>query len=162
MSGRKFCKPCTAGCFLAGALLLTLGCSRSDPVQKITPSAIVEAPTAKQVAIPNEVSRRIVVEPQALEGSGVTAWADKFRGVLIAGLDGGFYVPYKRTTIERVQMALRTRGLYVGPVNGVLDRPTMKSIYEFQEANLNLQRCGIPTPHTRSMLEQGSHTDLAS
>jgi hypothetical protein len=162
MSGRKFCQPCTAGCFLAGALLLTLGCSRSDPVQKITPSAIVERPNAKQVAIQNEVSRHIVVEPQVLEGSGVTAWADKFRGVLIAGLDGGVYVPYKRTTIERVQMALRTRGLYVGPVNGVLDRPTMKSIYEFQEANVNLQRCGIPTPHTRSMLEQGSHTDLAS
>jgi hypothetical protein len=50
----------------------------------------------------------------------------------------------------------------VGPVNGILDLATMKSIYEFQEANANLQRCGIPTPHTRSMLEQGSHTDLAS
>jgi hypothetical protein len=162
MSGRKFCQSRTAACLLAGALLVTLGCRRSDPVQEITPSVVVGTPTAKQAAIPNEVSRPLVVETQLPEGSGVTAWADGFRGVLIAGLDGSFYVPYKPRTIERVQMALRGRGLYVGPVNGILDLATMKSIYEFQEANANLQRCGIPTPHTRSMLEQGSHTDLAS
>ena len=47
-----------------------------------------------------------------------------------------------------------------GPVNGILDLPTMKSIFGFQKANYHLQRCGIPTPHTRKMLEQGSHTDL--
>jgi hypothetical protein len=45
-------------------------------------------------------------------------------------------------------------------MNGILDSTTMKSIYAFQQAN-HLQRCGVPTPHTRKMLEQGSHTDLS-
>ena len=88
----------------------------------------------------------------------MTVWA---KGVpFIAGLDGALYDPYRPAAIERVQKALRERGLYVGPINGILDRPTMKSIYAFQEAN-KLQRCGVPTPHTRKMLEQGSHTDLS-
>jgi hypothetical protein len=47
-------------------------------------------------------------------------------------------------------------------INGILDTPTMKAIYTFQQANHNLQVCGVPTPRTRKMLEQGSHTDLAS
>jgi hypothetical protein len=45
-------------------------------------------------------------------------------------------------------------------MNGILDPPTMKSIYAFQEAN-RLQRCGVPTPRTRKVLEQGSHTDVS-
>jgi Putative peptidoglycan binding domain len=178
MSGSKFCQSsgcgeilqsefwltarAIAGCFLAVALFVTLGCSRSEPVQKVTQTVTVEAPTLEPAAKPNEVSRPFTAEPPLLEGSGVTVWADEFHRMLIAGLDGGFYLPYKRTTIERVQRALRGRGLYMGPLNGVLDQPTMKSIYEFQEANANLQRCGVPTPNTRNMLEQGSHTDLTS
>jgi hypothetical protein len=77
----------------------------------------------------------------------------------VAGLDGAVYASYRPDIIQRVQRALKERGLYAGPTNGILDRPTMKSIYAFQAVN-NLQRCGIPTPHTRRMLEQGSHTDL--
>jgi hypothetical protein len=66
-------------------------------------------------------------------------------------------------TLERIQWAIKERGLYAGPrINGILDTPTMKAIYTFQEANHNLQVCGVPTPRTRKMLEQGSHTDLAS
>jgi hypothetical protein len=95
-----------------------------------------------------------------LEGSGIVLWAKEFEGYLIAGLDGALYEPYRPVAVERVQRALRDRGLYAGPMNGVLDLPTMQSIYAFQEATHNLQRCGIPTPHTRKMLEQGSHTDL--
>ena len=79
---------------------------------------------------------------------------------LFIGLDGAQYVPYRPSTIQNVQKSLQDRGLYDGPMNGVLDGPTMKSIYAFQEAN-NLQRCGVPTPNTRKMLEQGSHTDLS-
>jgi hypothetical protein len=98
--------------------------------------------------------------PQKLpEGSGVAVWAKNYRGLLISGLDGAMYAPYPSATIEQVQKALRERGLYAGPINGILDLPTMKAIYQFQEAN-NLQRCGVPTPHTRKMLVQGSHTDL--
>jgi hypothetical protein len=81
-------------------------------------------------------------------------------GPFITGLDGALYIPYRPTTIQRVQKALTERGLYEGPINGILDWPTMKAIYAFQEAN-NLQRCGVPTPHTRKKLEQGSHTDLS-
>jgi isopenicillin N synthase-like dioxygenase len=36
----------------------------------------------------------------------------------------------------------------------------MKALYAFQEANHNLQLCGVPTPRTRKMLAQGSHTDV--
>jgi hypothetical protein len=83
-----------------------------------------------------------------------------YQRLFIAGLDGARYMPYRQATIQRVQKALRERGLYTGPINGILDWPTMKAIYAFQEAN-KLQRCGVPTPHTRKMLEQGSHTDLS-
>ena len=98
--------------------------------------------------------------PQKLpEGSGVAVWAKNYPGLLISGLDGAMYAPYPSATIRRVQEALRERGAYAGPINGILDLPTMRSIYLFQEAN-NLQRCGVPTPRTRKMLVQGSHTDL--
>jgi hypothetical protein len=80
----------------------------------------------------------------------------------IRGLDGLLYEPYKAVTIERTQMALRGRGLYSGPIHGILDPPTMQAIYAFQKASYNLQMCGVPTPRTRMMLEQGSHTDPES
>jgi hypothetical protein len=138
------------------------GCGGTEPVEKIIRPVAVESLTSKQFPTPTEIEKSLSVEPPLLEGSGITVWAEKFPGKLIAGLDGSLYVPYRRATIERVQKALRDRGLYTGPANGVLDRPTMASIYEFQEANFNLQRCGIPTPRTRDMLQQGSHTDLSS
>ena len=78
------------------------------------------------------------------------------------GIDGGLYPPYSRIAIERVQQALKKRELYAGPINGVLDLPTMKAIYAFQQASYSLQLCGVPTPKTRWMLEQGSHTDPSS
>jgi hypothetical protein len=151
----------TASILFAVALLGISGCGHTEPVQKIIPPVTIEAPTS-QPDKPDQVSSSLPAEPPLLEGSGLTVWADKFEGQLIAGLDGGLYVPYRRMTIERVQDALKERGLYMGMTNGVLDLPTMKSIYEFQKANHNLSRCGIPTPHTRTMLEQGSHTDLSS
>ena len=86
-------------------------------------------------------------------------WAQPGARPFIAGLDGAQYARYHHNTIQRVQKALRERGLYEGPINGILDEQTMKAIYAFQEAN-NLQRCGVPTPHTRKKLAQGSHTDL--
>ncbi|MDX1439629.1 MAG: peptidoglycan-binding domain-containing protein [Rubricoccaceae bacterium] len=78
---------------------------------------------------------------------------------LILGLDGERYeAGYLRVTIARTQVALRQRGLYLGPITGVLDPRTMQAVYEFQEASYGLLRCGIPTPRTRRLLEQGSHT----
>src|SRR5262249_21774187 len=136
---------------------------RNEPVQKsASPISIEARRTPQQATEPNHVGRSLPAELHLLEGSGVTVWAEEFKGQLIAGLDGYLYEPYRRTTIEHVQKVLGNRGLYAGPVNGILDRPTMKSIYAFQEATYNLQRCGVPTPHTRQMLEQGSHTDLRS
>ena len=162
----------TAVCLFTLAVMSISGCVRTEPVQKSpaeiekrmsrqteAPNRQTEAPT-QQTEPPKQVSPPLPVEPPLLEGSGVTVWAKEFEGQLIEGLDGSVYEPYVRATIERVQKALVDRGLYMGPVNGILDLPTMKSIFAFQKANYHLQRCGIPTPHTRKMLEQGSHTDL--
>src|SRR5262249_1132400 len=121
-----------AASFFAVALLGIAACGRTKPVEKITRSVTIENSASRQV-VQNEVSRFLPVEPQLPEDSGITVWAHRFEGKLIAGLDGGLYVPYRSATIERVQKALIDRGLYTGPANGVLDRPTMESIYQFQE-----------------------------
>jgi putative peptidoglycan binding protein len=89
----------------------------------------------------------------------VVAWATGFRGTFIVGLDGALYNPYRASTVQWVQQILTERGLYSGPANGILDTETMRAIYEFQRANGILQPCGVPTPLTRKLLEQGSHTD---
>lgn len=91
------------------------------------------------------------------DASGIPVWAEDYEG-LIVGMDGVLYEGYLPGTIERVQRALVQRGLYPGPVNGVLDAPTMEAIYVFQNASYGLTRCGVPTPRTRRMLERGSHT----
>ena len=149
-------------CLLTVALMDITSCGRNDPVPKLDSPAAIEPSTLQPPSELNQLGRSLPTEPQLLEGSGVTVWAKEFQGQLIAGRDGALYEPYRRATIEHVQKALTERGLYAGPVNGILDRPTMKSIEEFQEANYNLQRCGVPTPRTRKMLQQGSHTDLSS
>ena len=105
-----------------------------------------------------ESNPRFSDEIRVFEGSGEVVWAEGFEGELIAGLDGSEYLPYTVLAIERMQGLLRDRGLYLGPTNGVLDLPTMQAIAMFQEATQTLQVCGIPTPRTRLMLQQGSHT----
>jgi hypothetical protein len=153
--------------FLLVALLMMYACTRDRSPQK----ASTELPRAEhqpeQTTTPSPPQPRELPEPsatatQSLEGSGKMAWAKGFAGQLIAGLDGELYEPYRTVTIERIQRLIRERGLYTGPINGILDTPTMKAIYAFQEATHILQVCGVPTPRTRKMLEQGSHTDLSS
>lgn len=70
---------------------------------------------------------------------------------LIKGLDGGTYEPYSPAVIEKVQTALKEKGLYQGEVDGELDESTMKAIGEFQKAN-NLTVSGVPSPSTRGLL----------
>jgi hypothetical protein len=149
-----------AALLLSIALLSLPGCSRDKPVEKPGSAAAIGTPAPEPPPEHRQPGNSLPAEPHLLEASGITVWAKEFEGELIGGLDGGLYEPYRAAIVERVQKALRDRGLYAGPVNGVLDRPTMKSIYAFQEANHNLQRCGVPTPHTRKLLEQGSHTDV--
>jgi hypothetical protein len=149
----------TAFCIFALAAMNILGCAHSDSDQKL--AAPVEPERPKQTVESNPTPTILPDEPHLMDGSGLTVWAKEFEGQLIEGLDGNLYEAYARPVIEHVQKALNDRGLYNGPVNGVLDRPTMKSIFAFQNANYQLQHCGIPTPHTRKMLEQGSHTDLS-
>jgi hypothetical protein len=146
-----------AAVLLAIALTGITGFAQNEPVQKSDSPAAIGVPAQQPPAL-KQLRGALPREPQLLEGSGVAVWAKEFQGQLI-GLDGALYEGYRSAIIEYVQKALRDRGLYGGPMNGILDRPTMKSIYAFQEAN-NLQRCGVPTPHTRKMLQQGSHTDL--
>jgi Putative peptidoglycan binding domain len=160
MRGQKFWS--AASIFLSAVIGIS-GCSRNQPVQKRAPVRAAEAPPpVLTVTEPKPVNERGSTESRPLEGSGITVWAKEFPGEMIAGLDGAVYEPYGRRTVELVQTALKDRGLYAGPVNGILDRPTMESIYTFQKATHNLQRCGVPTPNTRRLLVQGSHTDLPS
>jgi hypothetical protein len=160
MSGRKFWP---AVCILFLAVIWISGCARNEPVRKPAPVRAVEPPPpVETVSESKQTNERKSTESRPLEGSGIIVWATEFPGELIAGLDGAIYEPYRRRTVERVQAALKERGLYAGPVNGILDRPTMESIYTFQQATYSLPRCGVPTPNTRKLLVQGSHTDLPS
>jgi hypothetical protein len=111
--------------------------------------------------VPVEAARQAATEraPEIPEGSGEVVWARGFEGQLIAGLDGDTYEPIRTEIIERVQETLKTRGLYSGPINGVLDLPTMKAVYAFQRERRITPLSGVPTPQTRRMIEQGSHTD---
>ena len=143
------------------AVIHIAGCGRNPPVQKSESPAAIELPAAQLPPETNQLREPSPIEPELPEGSGIVLWSKEFWGYLIAGFDGALYEPYRPADIQRVQKTLRDRGLYTGPMNGILDLPTMKSIYAFQEATNNLQRCGIPTPYTRKMLEQGSHTDLS-
>jgi len=157
----------SAACFLLVALLMMFGCTRDRSAQK-SPTALPRVEHQPEQGLPpappqpRKLPESPATPPQALEGSGKTAWAKGFVGQLIAGLDGELYEPYRAVTIERIQRVIKDRGLYAGPINGILDMPTMKAIYTFQEATHTLQVCGVPTPRTRKMLEQGSHTDLSS
>jgi len=123
--------------------------------QTLPPPVPVETPRESEQAEIQETA------PQKLNGTGQTVWAPGFEGKLILGLDGQLYDAYDEATIRQVQSVMKNRGLYAGPVNGVLDPPTMESIYTFQEANKYMLRCGVPTPITRKLLEQGSHTDVS-
>jgi hypothetical protein len=155
---------------LALAIFVTVfSCAPNHPIGETpTKTAPVEPHTAPPPPPPPTVKeqpserRTPSPEPLPLEGSGHVVWAEGFKGLFIAGLDGGLYYPYSAPTMKRVQRTLTDRGLYNGPVNGILDRPTMLAIYAFQQANRNLLMCGVPTPRTRKLLEQGSHTDVVS
>jgi hypothetical protein len=135
-------------------------CARNEPSQEATQDrAVTEARPLDPLPEQKDPEIRTESQPQLPEGSGKIIWAKGFAGQLIEGLDGWLYEPYLPPTIERTQIELKGRGLYDGPVNGILDVPTMKALYAFQEANYNLQVCGVPTPRTRKLLKQGSHTD---
>jgi hypothetical protein len=149
------------------AALVLCGCASKEPSHDVTekPAATQATHAVAEPTLPDQqVSPNTTPEPQPrpFEGSGETAWARGLEGELIAGINGELYEAYAHDLIKRVQRALTNRGLYMGPINGVLDRPTEAAIYEFQKATGTLQLCGIPTPRTRQMLEQGSHTDPTS
>lgn len=166
--GFRSCAVC-----LAAVLMAISGCAEQKREQASKPSVNESTPKpsvneSQTLPTPplessDRLDRAEVQETAApLPGSGQMAWAKGFEGELIMGLDGEVYPPYSATTIRHVQSVMKNRGLYSGPLNGVLDAPTMESIYTFQDATHNLLRCGVPTPNTRELLEQGSHTDIGS
>src|SRR5262245_5950050 len=112
----------SALCLLTVALMGISGCVQTKPVPKSASPDAIERLTPQHTAGPNQVGASPPAEPHLPEGSGVIVWAKEFQGQLIEGLDGSVYEPYRRTLIERVQKALVDRGLYTGPVNGILDR----------------------------------------
>jgi hypothetical protein len=159
-----FCVRVRAIC-LSAALLAVFGCAGGEhkQQQKTELPASQSQPLAATPLESPHKSEQAEIQETAVElpGGGQTPWAKGFEGELIMGLDGQLYDAYNAATIKHVQTLMTNRGLYSGPVNGVLDPPTMESIYSFQEASHSLLKCGVPTPRTRKMLEQGSHTDVA-
>ena len=143
--------------FLAAALIAA---SSFSPGAKQAPRTIPAVqlqrpdPAIAQEAVLPARPTRLQVDP----ASGKPLSVKNSKGAPIVGMDGELYEPYQVKTIERVQRLLAARGLYAGPINGVLDKPTMKAIYEFQKVAGTVQICGVPTPRTRRLLEQGSHT----
>jgi len=151
-----------AACLLAVVMAIS-GCNtRQQKSPEISEISAVFQPLPTAPDDSSEVQKREEVQETvaSLPGSGLMVWARGLEGELIVGLDGQLYLPYSASTIMRVQSLMKNRGLYSGPLNGVLDAPTMESIYTFQEANYYMLRCGVPTPRTRKLLEQGSHTDV--
>ena len=155
--------------FLSAALIAIFGCVAGERPQEQVPGPSAPPPN-QSLPLPtlplepprkSEVAEIQEATPQLPGTTGKTAWAQGFEGDLIMGLDGELYVAYNEATIKHVQSVMKNRGLYSGPVNGILDPPTMESIYTFQEANIYMLRCGVPTPRTRKLLEQGSHTDAS-
>ena len=155
-------------CGLAlNVLLLTLcGCVSAGSGEKSSSLPHLSEPRSGPIGShtpePQSPSESSETKAEPSHEAGQMAGASGFQGELLLGLDGELYLPYEPVTVMLVQSALRNRGLYSGPVSGVLDRRTMEAIYEFQAANHYLQRCGIPTPRTRKLLEQGAHTDVTA
>ena len=159
--GFRLCAIC-----LAAVLMAIFGCAEHKQEQASKPSGNTPQTVATPPTVPvpplesSEKSERAEVQKTAapLPGSGQAVWAEGYEGELILGLNGERYPPYSAKTITFVQLLMKNRGMYAGPLNGVLDAPTMESLYKFQAAYY-LLRCGVPTPRTRQLLEQGSHTD---
>lgn len=153
--------------FLGAALFAITGCAVEEQKQEQAAAPPVPVKPSPQPAAPVESPRESEqakiqeTAPPLVIGTGHSVWAPGFEGELVLGLDGQLYYAYNEATIREVQSVMKKRGLYAGPVNGVLDPPTMESIYAFQEANKYMLRCGVPTPRTRKLLEQGSHTDIS-
>jgi hypothetical protein len=134
------------------------GCAQNESVPVGgTETSVFQLERRPKLEQPEELRAPLPEDSQP--GSGEMTWAAEFKGQLIAGLDGSLYEPYRRAVIEQIQQSLILRGLYRGPVNGVLDLPTMKATYAFQKVNNHLQLSGVPSPRTRKVLQQGSHTD---
>jgi hypothetical protein len=140
----------TTFCFFIAVVIATSSCTRNEGVKT---TVAVAASEPEQPITPVRLEPEFqLTEVQLNEPDSEKVWAEGFFG-------GGSYEPYRPKVIERIQRALKVRGLYGGAVNGVLDKPTMKAIYAFQRMAGTLQICGVPTPRTRRLLEQGSHTD---
>jgi hypothetical protein len=140
----------TTFCFFIAVAIATSSCKRNEGTKT---TVAVAASKPEQPITPARLEPELqLTEGQVEADSGKTVWTEGF-------FDGGSDEPYRPKAIERIQRALKARGLYGGPVNGVLDKPTMKAIYAFQRMAGTLQVSGVPTPRTRRLLEQGSHTD---
>ena len=139
----------TTFCFFIAVAIATSSCTRNEGVKTTVAVAASE---------PEQPITPVQLEPE-FQPTEVQLEPDSGKTVAEESFDGGSYGPYRPKAIERIQRALKVRGLYDGPVNGVLDKPTMKAIYAFQRMAGTLQISGVPTPRTRRLLEQGSHTD---
>jgi hypothetical protein len=103
----------SAACLLLVALITICGCTQS--MQKKPTEAPQAQQHPEQTALrspqPRELNEVSTPGPQPLEGSGEWAWAEAFRGQLIAGLDGELYEPYRSVAIEQIQRAIKKHGV---------------------------------------------------
>jgi Putative peptidoglycan binding domain len=158
-------------CFASLFILIATGvwsCNSSEtpgeeaPAEAASvPEPVVEPASEPEAVEPSDTTPQATVaetpmptaEPSAEQNWEQTVWVAGKEGKLVRGLDGGEYDPYAVSTVQQVQQALKSEGLYDGPVSGILDQATMQAIGEFQKSN-NLQVCGVPTARTREALSQ--------
>jgi hypothetical protein len=81
-------------------------------------------------------------------------WMEGEVGMLLRGVDGAPYPPYRPAVIEQTQEKLKELGMYDGPTSGVLDETTMQAVAEFQKNN-GVHPSGVPSPETRKELGIG-------
>lgn len=156
--------------FVVAALILfpvaTLeftGCSKANaPEPAVTKSepkpepAAAPAPEPAKTEAPAEPAKKSPDPVQAKANdpdAGRIVWAPGKEGKLMLGLDGGDYEPYLPSVVVEVQKTLQSEGIYSGEITGILDKPTMEALGEFQKQH-DLAVSGVPTPRTREVISR--------
>lgn len=143
------------------ATLILFGCGNAENMEEIQATSDMETVEPAEVSPPTPAT--VEPEPVPLEQREQstaegnywqdTVWAPGLTGILIEGLNGGEYPPYNARVIEQFQRFLFQEEFYDGPVTGILDKPTMEAMAEFQSAN-GIVASGVPSPETRNAAQE--------
>ncbi len=140
------------------SLLTAGGCSSApepEPVAKQEPAQppkpIAPDPEPAPPEEPTPVPKPAAAPAEGALGTPVWAGLKGNGWIMIQGLDGGSYENVCPSVMKNVQVALQAKGLYAGPISGVLDEATLNAIGEYQKAN-GLRVSGVPSPATRAAM----------